>query len=189
MTQATGESTTTTTATDEGKPNSGVVGEGVVREFIAPKDQAELDKMLGERLNRERAKYADYDELKKKAAEHDKTVEAQKTEAEKLAERAAAAEKAAGEHQLRALRAEVALAKKLTPSQAKRIVGSTKEELEADADELLKDLAVTPAKPTSFDGGPRGGGGTGTARTKATGLLARHGIALPATTPPGTTQS
>jgi hypothetical protein len=36
-----------------------------------------------------------------------------------------------------AMRAEVALLKGLTPAQVKRLVGATREELEADADELL----------------------------------------------------
>jgi hypothetical protein len=45
-----------------------------------------------------------------------------------------------------------------------------------------------PPKPPSFDSGPRGGSTGGTAHTKATGLLARHGIALPATTPADTTK-
>ncbi len=60
-----------------------------------------------------------------------------KSESEKLAEKAAAAEKTASEATLRALRLEVAAEKGLTPAQAKRLVGATKEELEADADELL----------------------------------------------------
>lgn len=46
-------------------------------------------------------------------------------------------------HALKALRLEVAAAKGLSPAQAKRLVGSTKEELEADADEILE---AFPAK-------------------------------------------
>lgn len=64
-----------------------------------------------------------------------------KTDSEKLTERAAAAEHRAAEAEARALRLEVAAAKGLTPSQVKRLVGSTREELEADADELLADFA------------------------------------------------
>lgn len=66
-----------------------------------------------------------------------------KTEAQKLAERAEAAERSLAELQANALRAEVALERGLTPSQAKRLIGSTREELEADADELLKDIGAT----------------------------------------------
>lgn len=46
------------------------------------------------------------------------------------------------------LRAEVVASKGLTPAQAKRLSGSTLEELEADADELLE------AFPSSPSGGP-----------------------------------
>jgi hypothetical protein len=49
--------------------------------------------------------------------------------------------------ELRATRLEIAHEKGLTPAQAKRLVGATKEELEADADEILRDFPVTPAKP------------------------------------------
>lgn len=63
--------------------------------------------------------------------------DADKTESQKAAERAEAAEKRAAEAEQRAIRLEIAAAKGLTPAQAKRLVGSTAEELEADADELL----------------------------------------------------
>lgn len=46
------------------------------------------------------------------------------------------------------VRLEVATEKGLTPKQAKRLQGTTKEELEADADELLEDLGV---KQTASD--------------------------------------
>lgn len=84
-----------------------------------------------------------------------------KTEAQKLADRADAAEKRAAEVEGRALRLEVAAEKGLTPAQAKRLVGSTREELESDADELL--TTFKPAKDdeseavaASLDLGSRG---------------------------------
>jgi len=45
--------------------------------------QAELDTVISERLNRERAKYADYETLKDKAAKFDAAEEASKTELQK----------------------------------------------------------------------------------------------------------
>ena len=48
--------------------------------------QKDLDEKIAERLRRERAKYADVDEARRKAAEYDKAVEAQKTEAQRQAE-------------------------------------------------------------------------------------------------------
>ncbi|MDF1596956.1 MAG: hypothetical protein P1T08_12830 [Acidimicrobiia bacterium] len=56
--------------------------------------QEDLDRVVADRLRRERSKYADYDDLKAKASEFDKAQEEQKTELEKATERAAAAEKA-----------------------------------------------------------------------------------------------
>ena len=70
--------------------------------------------------------------------------EAQKTEQQKLEERAAKAEKLAADNAADAIRARVALEKKLTPSQEKRLVGTTREELLADADVLLADLGAIP---------------------------------------------
>lgn len=52
-------------------------------EYKAPASQEELDRIVEGRLARDRAKYADYDDLKKKAADHDAYVESQKTESQK----------------------------------------------------------------------------------------------------------
>lgn len=93
--------------------------------------QADVDRIVKERVQRERAKYADYDDLRTKAGE-----------ATTLEERVALIERQARESEARALRAEVANAKGLTPNQAKRLVGESREELEADADELLKDIGA-----------------------------------------------
>lgn len=93
------------------------------------------------------------EELKAKARRLDEIEEANKTEIEKAQARAEAAEKELSASRTDALRAQVALDKKLTPSQAKRLVGSTREELEADADELLADLKNTaPAAAASSEG-------------------------------------
>ncbi len=70
--------------------------------------------------------------------------EAEKAEADKSeAEKRAAAEERAEKAELRALRLEVAHEKGLTPKLAKRLVGATREELEADADELLEEAPAS----------------------------------------------
>lgn len=51
--------------------------------------QKELDAILGERLSREREKYADYDVLKEKALRFDEAEEANKTELQKAQEKVA----------------------------------------------------------------------------------------------------
>lgn len=63
--------------------------------YTPPASQADLDRIVEARLARERQKYADYEDLKKKAEEHDKYLESQKTEHEKALE--AARSEAAGE--------------------------------------------------------------------------------------------
>ncbi|MDP3984322.1 MAG: hypothetical protein Q8Q52_04855 [Acidimicrobiia bacterium] len=63
--------------------------------------------------------------------------DASKSEGEKLAEAKSNAEKDAAAAKSEAARLRVALKKGLTEVQAKRLVGETEEELEADADELL----------------------------------------------------
>ncbi len=79
--------------------------------------------------------------------------EANKSEIEKAQARAEAAEKRLQETELARLRSEIALAKGLTPSQAKRLVGTTADELEADAAELLTDLKnIAPPGAPAPDG-------------------------------------
>lgn len=60
-----------------------------------------------------------------------------KSETEKAVERAAAAEKTAAQAVEESARLKVALKKGLSADQAKRLVGATEDELEADADSLI----------------------------------------------------
>jgi hypothetical protein len=76
--------------------------------------------------------------------------DASKSETEKLAARLEAQERKLADSEQRALRAEVASDKQLPPKLAKRLQGSTREELEADADELLE--SIKPAKGDGEDG-------------------------------------
>ena len=55
--------------------------------------QAEVDTIIGERLQRERNKYADYNALKEKADMYDQYTEANKTELQKANEKAEALQK------------------------------------------------------------------------------------------------
>lgn len=99
------------------------------------------------------AQKADLKELREKAKRLDELEDAQKSEIEKAQARAEAAEKRLQETELARLRSEIALTKGLTPSQAKRLVGTNADELAADADELLADLKHTaPAAAASSEG-------------------------------------
>jgi hypothetical protein len=75
-----------------------------------------------------------------------------KAELEKARTKQAEAEAKATKAELRADRIEIAAEKGLSPAQAKRLVGDNREELEADADELVKDLGIEPGKKTEDDG-------------------------------------
>ena len=143
-------------------------------EFKPITSQEELNKLIGARINSVKSQYADYDDIKAKAAEFDKAQEASKSELQKAADRAAAAEKERDDLRLASTRAEVALAKGLTPTQAKRLVGSTKEELEADADELLADLGTKAPKkpdPKKLQSGSSGSGEQTTGKERAAAAL------------------
>lgn len=85
-----------------------------------------------------------------------------KSDAQKLLDRAEAAERRAAEVESHALRLEIAAEKGLTTAQAKRLVGATREELEADADDLLETFKPPVAEDatsnvaTDLDLGTRG---------------------------------
>lgn len=78
-----------------------------------------------------------------------------KSDQQKAIERAEAAERRASEAESKVLRADVAADKGVPAKLAKFLTGSTKEDLEKSADELLSELKANGH--TSFDGGPRDG--------------------------------
>jgi hypothetical protein len=144
--------------------------------FTPPATQAELNKIIADRIARERAKFGDYNDLKSKAAKFDEIDAQNKSEVEKATERAAAVERERDDATARLNRLEVALDKGLTPSQAKRLVGSTREELEADADELLKDLGDSgkPRSPKPDPNQGRQGGGTASTADQFAAAIEPH---------------
>lgn len=93
--------------------------------------QEDVDRIVKERVKRVQDKFADYDDLKAKAEQSAELVtKLDESQGTSITERE------------RADRAEVALEKGLTLSQAKRLVGSTREELTADADVLIADIGA-----------------------------------------------
>lgn len=120
-------------------------------EFKPITSQEDLNKVIGERVKR--ARPADYDDLKAKAAKFDEIEQAGKTELQRLTEERDTLKQSGDTAAQQVARLEVALAKGLTLTQAKRLVGATKEEFEADADELLADLGKKASpKPNSAQG-------------------------------------
>lgn len=114
-----------------------------------PFDQARAKEKI-EKVNREaaslRARLKELEPLAKRAQELD---EAQKTETQRATEALTAAEQRAVAAEAKLMRAEVAAEKGLTAAQAKRLVGGTREELLADADDYLASLPNAAPAPTS----------------------------------------
>lgn len=136
---------------DEGKPDTDDV-------FDAERAKAKIAKANQEAAGlRKRLK-----ELEPLATKAKELEDAQKSESERLTERLTGAEARAKTAEFDLMRLRVGLEKGLTPKQAGRLVGSTKEELEADADDLLADFAPKkddkPRVPTKPREKPRGGG-------------------------------
>lgn len=106
--------------------------------FDPDRAQAKIRKANAEaRALRERLKAAE-----EKAAKYDEWQETQKSEQQRAAEAREAAEKRARDAEQQLLRLEVAIAKGLTPAQARRLQGETREELESDADALLEEFGA-----------------------------------------------
>lgn len=102
--------------------------------------QADVDRFIQERLAREKAKYADYDEIK--------------AENEALKAKIAEADAAGKAATLDSLKQKVAVDMKLPPSLARRLQGATEEELKADGAKLLAELG--PREPVGGGGNPPG---------------------------------
>lgn len=150
--------------------------------FQAITSQEELDRVLAGRLQRERSKFADYEDLKAAKADLDKIREEAKSEQEKAVDAARTeGEKTAAEKaNARVVRAEAkamaAGAKFRDPADAVAFIDLTKVKVDENGDpdakqlkELLEDLAKT--KPYLVDDGKtrpipdpsQGGGGKDTA--------------------------
>ena len=117
--------------------------------------QEQVNAMLADHKKRTEGKYADYDQMKEKASKFDELEREKMSEIERVTverdELKTKADSAIDEN----TRLRVALEKKLPVELIDRLKGATKEELEADADELLK-LVKPSNSGGSFDGGHRG---------------------------------
>lgn len=115
--------------------------------------QAEVDAIVGDRLKRDRAKYADYDDIKAKAEKFDALEEASKTELQKATERVtsleAELETLKNANVLREIRSKVA---EETGVPMTLLTGTTEEDCRAQADAVLK-FKQPSGYPTVRDGG------------------------------------
>lgn len=90
---------------DPPKPPGGSDDKPEPKPWTPPASQDELDRIISDRLKRQQAQFAGYDDLKKKAEEFDKLQEAQKTELERERDARTKAEETAQKATERANRA------------------------------------------------------------------------------------
>lgn len=95
--------------------------------------QADLDRMIAERLARQKAQFGDVDGLKQKAAEFDKLQEERLTEQEKLLARAEAAERARATSESEALRYKAAATHQVSADNFDLLGSGSEEEVTARA--------------------------------------------------------
>ena len=118
--------------------------------------QEDVNKIVEDRLQRERAKYAgmaDYDQLKEKAGKYDELQEASKTELQKATDKVTALQKELDgmkhEASVRTIRAKVAEEKGVP---ANLLTGDTEEACKEQADAILA-FANPSGYPNVRDGG------------------------------------
>lgn len=111
--------------------------------------QAQVNAIVAERLSRDRAKYADYEALKEKAAKFDAAEEASKSELQKAQDAAAKAQAELDAlkqaNAVRAMREQAAKSAGLSPDMIEFLTGSDAEACEAQAKRLAERI-----KPTGF---------------------------------------
>lgn len=127
----------------EQEPETPKPGKPEAPAWTPPASQDELDKMIARRLARENSKHSD---ALAKAAKYDELEAAKKSNEERLADELTSIRKENDGLKLDKLRAEIVAAKGLPPKLAKRLTGSTREEMEADAEELLEDMPKAEPK-------------------------------------------
>lgn len=125
--------------------------------------QADLDRVVADRLSRERAKFSDYDDLKKAA----EAAAGSKSQLDKIQEQLTKAEERAAKAEREALRSSVAQELGLTPRQARKLEGATREEMLADGREMVEDFGIKKAgaSTTGNDDDKGSEGGEGAANT------------------------
>lgn len=126
--------------------------------------QEELNAIVGTRLREERAKYADYETLKEKAAKFDAAEEASKTELQKATEKAASLQeqldKLTAANEARTIRDKISTE---TGVPANLLTGADEETCKAQAKAILE-FAKPGSYPKVKDGGDPPKGNTSSTR-------------------------
>jgi hypothetical protein len=117
---------TVDTSNQDGNTN-GEATSGAGDEFKAVTSQDDLNRIINDRLTRERAKYADYKDVKAKAARLDEIEAANKSEIEKATEKATAAELERDAAKAEALRLRIAAKHQISDEDADLFLTGTDE--------------------------------------------------------------
>ena len=126
-------SATPVEGTQDGNPS----GETSAAQFEAITSQEALDRIVGDRVKRERAKFSDYGDLKAKASQLDALSEASQTETEKANKRATHAESERDDARAEAIRLRVAVEHGISIEDADLfLTGKDEESLRAQAKRL-----------------------------------------------------
>jgi predicted nucleic acid-binding Zn-ribbon protein len=104
-------------------------------EFKPITSQDELNKLIGARINQVKSQFADYDDIKAKAAKVDEAEQASKTELEKAQERIRDLEQRSSAAERSALAARIASEEGVIPEV---VTGDTEEEMRAAAKRVLE---------------------------------------------------
>lgn len=116
--------------------------------WTPPATQDDLNRIIKERVDRERAKFSDYNDLKSQASKYAEFEESQKSEVQRATERAEALERELNTirttEQIRTWKSQVAEA---TGVPADVLAGSTQEELTAHAEKLKPLLEASRRGP------------------------------------------
>jgi hypothetical protein len=144
--------------------------------------RAQVRAMIGAEVKKVREQYADYDDLKAKAAEADKSKSAIERIEAKLDETTKRAEKAERDALVREVADELGVSVKI----ARKFDGATREEMLADGRETLSDMGIEPdkgkrkAKDTTTDGDTDDSAGNETGSGEAGGQQETERTAPPA---------
>lgn len=133
-------------------------------EFKIIESQEELDKLIGERVARERSKYVDYEDLKLKAAEYDSQVAKLSETNKELEEKVLASttliddlNKKVNKYEMDSVKTKVCLEMGLPYEIANRLNGTNEDEIRSDAENmkgLFSNYRVAPtasAEPQLVD--------------------------------------
>jgi hypothetical protein len=147
---ATGADGAGTNGTTTGAPATGSQNSG--QSF----SQADVDRIVADRITRERGKFKDYDDLKNKAGEFDKLQDSQKSELQREAEKRTAAEAELAVLRVDKVRRDAAAKVGLSADLAEFITATDQAEAEAQAKRLADRVKPPEATPPPA-GSPRPG--------------------------------